>query len=344
MMRKILFILLAVLFVNAPVSAKGKKAPKSQLKSFYYHMGGGMEISHQDVVELRLTHEGKRLLTLRGSCYYERITFEVGEDVFLHCDSIIHATKLYQSKGYYEYAVRILDAPSSSFDANYTDASESFSGSGDMPNEIWDGMGVVINYLKSLRAGREAKGHMRTIYRLDSISPIRDSEWVDGNVSFLPEDDMQELFEFLSGLYGFDYIADEWVLRYVEGSGQRCIVAVNIHHEIFDVFVDKATQGNTLPDTDDLPGLWPQTSQRVLTKSDIDHLPSDSLSLMADEIYARHQCRVRNEVHEAYFKTQSWYNPSWEYDKDEVTDVERLNYEMIQALISRRELEAKQAQ
>ena len=89
-MIRILFVLLAVLWMGTPVSPKNKKAPKSQLKSFSYNMGGGMEISHQDEVSLRLTRDGKRLLTLRGDCYYERLTFEVGEDVFLRCDSIIH--------------------------------------------------------------------------------------------------------------------------------------------------------------------------------------------------------------------------------------------------------------
>lgn len=343
MMRKLLFILLAVLFVGTPVLAKGKKAPKSQLKSFSYHMGGGMSIEQQDEVYLRLTADGKRLLTLRGSCYYERLTFEVGEEVFLRCDSIIHTTKLYESKGYYEYEVRLLDAPSSGFDVMYADSKENFSGSGDMPNEIWDGMRAVINYLKSLRGGREAKGHLRTTYRLDSNELIRNTEWADGYISYLPEEDLTEIFQFLSRSYGFDYFPSEWMLRYTEGSGQRSIIAINQRQEIFDVFVDKNTLGSLLPDTDNLPGLWPQTSQRLLTKADLAGIPSDSLSLMADEIYARHQCRVRNDDHEAYFRTQSWYKPSWKYDNEDVTDVERQNFELIQMLINRRQLEARQA-
>ena len=343
MMRKIVFILLAALCMSTPASCKGNKAPKSQLKGFYYHLGGGMDISHQDEVELRLTREGKRLLTLRGSCYYERITFEVGEEVFLRCDSIIHATKLYQSKGFYEYQVRLLDAPSSSFDASYTDRSEDFSGSGDMPAEIWEGMGAVLNYLKSLRGGREAKGHMRTVYRLKSNEPIRNTEWADGYISYLPEDDVEELFQFLSRTYGFDYVADDWQLAYAEGSGQRSIIAINRTQEIYEVFIDKATEGNTLPDTDNLPGQWPQASQRLLTKADLAAVPTDSLSLMADEIYARHQCSLRNKDHAAYFQTQSWYKPTWKHDSEDVTDVERQNYELIQGLISRRQLEARQA-
>lgn len=160
-MIRILIVLLAVLWMGTPASAKGKKAPKSPLKSFYYHMGGGMDISMQDEVNLSTTKEGTCRLTLRGDCYYERITFEVPEEVVRRCDSIIHATKLYQSKGYYEYKIPILDAPSTSFGTVYADYDESFDGSGDMPSNIWDGLNAVINYLKSLRDDRQAPGHLQ---------------------------------------------------------------------------------------------------------------------------------------------------------------------------------------
>lgn len=138
-------MMLVVICVGITASAKSKKAPKSELKSFSYYMGGGMLIEQQDMVELRLSKDGKRTLTMRGSCYYERISFEVGEDVFLKVDSIIHATKLYESKGNYKYDVMIMDAPSSSFHATYTDYKESFSGSGNMPSEIWKGMNKVVD-------------------------------------------------------------------------------------------------------------------------------------------------------------------------------------------------------
>lgn len=304
--KKLVLMMLAVVCGGSPALAKGKKAPKSELKSFSYYMGGGMLIEQQDMVELELENNGKRTLTLRGSCYYERISFEVGEEVFQKVDSIIHATKLYESKGDYKYDVMILDAPSSSFGVTYTNYKENFSGSGDMPGEIWKGMGEVISYLKSLRGGREARGHMRTIRRLDSNSPIKGTEWVDGNLSYLPEDDPDELFVFLSAKYGFDFVGEEWQLSYAEGSGQRCIIAINQRHSIYDVLVDKTTLGTTIPETDNEP----LTSQRVLTKSDLADKTEDELRQMAKDLYDRQKRR-------------------------EATDVEQQNHELIQRAIKR---------
>lgn len=342
MMRKILMMMLAVLLGGGVVMAK-KKAPKSQLKSFSYNMGGGMEIRMQDEVSLWQNMDGRRTLTLRGSCYYERITFEVGEDVFLHCDSIIHATKLYESKGYYKPEMLILDAPTTGFSVTYTDSKENFSGDGDMPDEIWKGMEAVVNYLKSLRGGREAKGHLATREWLTSTELIKDTEWIDGGLIYKPEDDAEELFRFLSQNYGFDYVRSEWELRLAEGSGQRCIILINYHQDIYDVFIDKATAGVKMVGTDDMPGRWPQTSQRVLTKSEIADMPTDSLALMADEIYARHYRRspLRNDERDAYFKAQPWYNSKLEVENEALNDIEYQNFDLIRNLIERRKLEAQ---
>lgn len=335
--------MLAMLLGGCMVSAK-KKAPKSQLKSFSYTMGGGMEISMQDEVSLRLHNDGRRTLTLRGSCYYERITFEVGEDVFLHCDSIIHATKLYESKGYYKPEVQVLDAPSTGFCVLYSDYDESFNGDGDMPDEIWKGMNAVVNYLKSLRGGREAKGHLATQEWVKSTEFIKGTEWIDGVLTYKPEDDAEELFRFLSQRYGFEYIPSEWELRIAEGNGQRCIILINYRQDIYDVLIDKKTAGIKMAGTDDIPGRWPQTSQRLLTKSDIVAMSTDSLALMADEIYARHYRRspIWNDEHETYFKAQPWYHSGLAAEDEAFTDIEYQNFDLIRYLIHRRKLEAKE--
>ena len=68
-----------------------KKVPKSQLRSFSYLCGGGMNIESNDEASLWRHDDGKLTLTLRGTCPFEKVTFEVGEDVFLRCDSIIKA-------------------------------------------------------------------------------------------------------------------------------------------------------------------------------------------------------------------------------------------------------------
>lgn len=285
-MIRFLFVLLAVLWMGIPVSPKNKKAPKSQLKSFCYKLGGGMEISHQDEVFLQLTRDGKRLLTLRGDCYYERLTFEVGEDVFLHCDSIIHATNLYQSKGFYKWKMMILDAPSTDFYVTYTDPDESFGGSGDMPTEIWDGMYEVINYLKSLRGDRQAFGHLTSTYCDPSTIPnFNTTVWTDGIIEYVPEEGgFKELTSFLNARYGLDNESTYWVTKYVEGCGMRCLLLEVPNERLLDVFVDKSTLGVTLEVADTHSSRWPQAYQRMLTKGDLESIPTDSLLMLEKEI------------------------------------------------------------
>ena len=286
-MIRILFVLLAVLWMGTPVLPKNKKAPKSQLKSFSYNLGGGMEISHQDEVSLRLTRDGKRLLTLRGDCFYERLTFEVGEDVFLRCDSIIHATNLYQSKGYYEWKMMILDAATTDFHVTYTDPDESFSGSGNMPSEIRDGMHEVVNYLKSLRGDRQAFGHLTTTYynNPSKIPNFNTSVWTDGIIEYVPDEGgIGELTSHLNARYGLDDESTYWVTKYVEGCGMRCLLLEVASERLLDVFVDKSTLGVTLEGADTHSSRWPQAYQRMLTKGDLERIPTDSLLMLEKEV------------------------------------------------------------
>lgn len=286
-MRRVLFILLAVLWMGTPVSAKGKKAPKSELKSFSYYMGGGMDINHQDEVTLRLTRDGKRQLTLRGDCYYERLTFEVGEDVFLRCDSIIHATNLYQSKGFYEWEMRILDAPSSGFDVIYADAKESFRGSGNMPSEIWKGMYEVVDYLKSLRGDRQAFGHLTITYYSNpyEIPNFKNTVWTDGIIEYTPDEGgFKELTDYLNARYGLDGESNYWVPKYVEGCGMRCLLLEISYKSLLEVFVDKSTAGVTLEGADTHSSNWPEAYQRMLTKGDLERIPTDSLLMLEREV------------------------------------------------------------
>jgi len=286
-MIRIFLILLAVLCMGTPVSAKNKKAPKSQLKSFSYILGGGMEISHQDEVSLRLTRDGKRLLTLRGDCFYERLTFEVGEDVFLRCDSIIHATNLYQSKGFYEWEMRILDAPSTDFHVTYTDPDESFGGSGNMPTEIWDGMREVVSYLKSLRGDRQAFGHLTSTYYNDpsKIPNLNTTVWTDGIIEYVPDEGgFKELIGHLNARYGMDNESAYWITKYVEGCGMRCLLLEDPYERLLEVFVDKSTLDVTLEGADTHSSRWPQAYQCILTKGELERIPTDSLLMLEKEV------------------------------------------------------------
>ena len=257
-----------------------------------------MDISHQDEVTLRLTRDGKRLLTLRGDCYFERLTFEVDEDVFLRCDSIIHATNLYQSKGFYEWKMRILDAPSSGFNVTYTDDKESFSGSGNMPSEIRDGMHEVVNYLKSLRGDRQAFGHLTTTYynNPSKIPNFNTSVWTDGIIEYVPDEGgIGELTSHLNARYGLDDESTYWVTKYVEGCGMRCLLLEVASERLLDVFVDKSTLGVTLEGADTHSSRWPQAYQRMLTKGDLERIPIDSLLMLEKEVSHSHNT-IKNDL------------------------------------------------
>lgn len=309
MMRKIMLMMLVALLTGCAVPAK-KEAPKSQLV-YFSCSHGGMVMSEDDEVTLSLNDDGTRMLTLCGCWYYERLTFEVGEDVFLHCDSIIRATKMYESKGDYKPKNKLLDAVSLWFSVRYADSSEDFDGSGAVPAEIWSGVDVVADYLKSLRGDRQARGHMEKLEYLESTELIKGTEWIDGAFSYLPGDDAEELFRILSQRYGFEYVPDEWELCLAEGSGQRCIVLINDKQNIFDVLIDKKTKGVTMADSDSLP----LTSRRVLMKSEIEGLPTDSLKRMYDKLDAR-----RSEIDNGVG----------------MNDIERQNLDLIIGLIQRR--------
>ena len=169
---------------------------------------------------------------------------------------------------------------------------------------------------------------------------LKGTEWIDGSLVWKPEEDVEEMFRFLSQFNGFDYVPGEWELRLTEGSGQRSIILYNRNQDVFNVMIDKTTAGIKLEDTDDVPGLWPQTAQRVLTNSEIDKLPTDSLLMMGEEIYLRHQrlssLRISQEL-TAKVKAQPWYKSGWSFPDQSLTDVEKQNFSLISMLIYRRQ-------
>lgn len=148
-MKKVIFInmvfvVLSVL-VGCKTTAPKKEAPKSQLQLFSYSVGGGMEVSEYDQVSLVTKYDGSKMLILTGDRFDEFDTIEVGEEVFRKCDSIIHATKLYETEITAEHEPVALDESTSGFCVYYEDSNENFSGS-------WgEGLEEIIDYLKSLR-------------------------------------------------------------------------------------------------------------------------------------------------------------------------------------------------
>ena len=95
-----------------------------------------------------------------------------------------------------------------------------------------------------------------------------------------------ELAEYLNGFYGLDDKSTKWNVNVVEGNGMRCLtVSTYFETHMMEVFVDKSKLGVKLEDAEIKSDSWPQVSQRMLTRGDLDKIPTDSLLLLEKEIY-----------------------------------------------------------
>jgi hypothetical protein len=76
-------------------------------------------------------------------------------------------------------------------------------------------------------------------------------------------------------------------------------------------------------------GLYPQTSMRYLTYSDISHLNSYELKIMRNEIFARHGYIFQTRDMSDYFNAQNWYRPLFNDVSSKLSEIERTNVKFI---------------
>jgi YARHG domain len=82
------------------------------------------------------------------------------------------------------------------------------------------------------------------------------------------------------------------------------------------------------------PGLWPWTSERLVTEYDLQGMSGRELELMRNEIYARHGWVFRRPDLRRYFEGQPWYRANNDglanrIVEAELSGVERRNVQMI---------------
>ena len=237
------------------------------------------------LVDLHRTKDGSQLLKLKADCMDETVTFEVGDSVFEHCDSIIRATKVYRSKGFYKAEYLVLDAPSMSFSVSYADPEEDFSASGDVPSDIHKGISALITYLEGLRGGRKAVGHLDVRRLVPGDSTFMNTVWTNGYIEYIPESSgIGELLEHLCKKKEIAYAEHEWICELAEGSGFSCLIVENRMQDVMEVFNDKKTVGHEIQEAIDVKGKWLITSRRALTTVDLQNYETDTLRLMMDEI------------------------------------------------------------
>jgi tetratricopeptide (TPR) repeat protein len=88
------------------------------------------------------------------------------------------------------------------------------------------------------------------------------------------------------------------------------------------------------------PGVWPWTSERLITGDDLQGMSGRDLELMRNEIYARHGWVFRRPDLRRYFEGQPWYRPNKDglanrMVEAELSGVERRNIQIIREQESR---------
>ncbi len=91
----------------------------------------------------------------------------------------------------------------------------------------------------------------------------------------------------------------------------------------------KASKTTANPTTATGAGLFPYTSTRKLTYSDIAHLSNYELKIMRNEIYARHGYIFQSKDMKQYFSKQSWYRPTTSNVK--LSNIEQYNVNFIKS-------------
>lgn len=76
-------------------------------------------------------------------------------------------------------------------------------------------------------------------------------------------------------------------------------------------------------------GEYPEASQRELKSADVENMMKEELTLMRNEIYARHgYCFRRKDTRET-FEEKEWYIPDNVDVRDKLTDIEEKNLALI---------------
>ena len=147
--------------------------PAGELKSITYRVGGGMLPYDQAYNNLAKGDDGQWVLTNKGISPGETVSIVVPDSVAERCLKIMEEQKLYLSQGTYPYDREhiVLDAPSTNFSAVFINrtpgAKKKFAfidASGDIPENIRNGISVLTDYLDSFTKGIKAPGHLDRLY------------------------------------------------------------------------------------------------------------------------------------------------------------------------------------
>ena len=82
-----------------------------------------------------------------------------------------------------------------------------------------------------------------------------------------------------------------------------------------------------------VPGHWPEASTMILTRGYLSVYPTEVLRFMRNEIYARRNYPFHDESLTSFFSASGdWYHPDKDLLKIEFSEIESLNFKLIQAI------------
>ncbi|MEO6832772.1 MAG: YARHG domain-containing protein [Chitinophagaceae bacterium] len=82
----------------------------------------------------------------------------------------------------------------------------------------------------------------------------------------------------------------------------------------------------------DFPGQYPESSERALTMTDLEHLTPWGKKVMMNEIYARHGFVFTNKEIKKHFDKESWYKGTQkDFNKLKLTALEKANIAFLDA-------------
>ena len=76
-------------------------------------------------------------------------------------------------------------------------------------------------------------------------------------------------------------------------------------------------------------GIYPQASSEILGEADIENMLEEELEIMRNEIYARHGYSFKDKEMRARFDSTSWYIPMGVDIREQLTDIEVQNIDLI---------------
>lgn len=93
----------------------------------------------------------------------------------------------------------------------------------------------------------------------------------------------------------------------------------------------QALVGSPAPPEDMAAQGWPETAERKLTTDDLSYRSAWELTLMRNEIFARHGREFKDALLREYFASRPWYYPNPRFSEAALTPLEKQNVTIIQS-------------